>query len=91
MHVESNSTNTSNFDISAETENPDSDIPLQSLSDYISGDSLPAGEDVSIRARIGNRRGYGIQYTINNTQGRPKIRAIETNGSISFRSTQSAE
>ncbi len=91
MHVESSSTNTSNFDISAETENPDSDIPLQSLSDYISGDSLPAGEDVSIRARIGNRRGYGIQYTINNTQGRPKIRAIETNGSISFRSTQSAE
>jgi len=91
MHVESSSTNTSNFDISAETENPDSDIPLQSLSDYISGDSLPAGEDVSIRARIGNRRGYGIQYTINNTQGRPKIRAIETNGSISFRSTQSAD
>lgn len=91
MHVESSDSGTSNFDISAETENPDSDIPLQSLSDYITGDSLAAGEDVSIRGRLGNRRGYGIQYTINNTQGRPKIRAIETNGSISFRSTQSAE
>mgnify|MGYP003638856285 FL=1 len=87
LHVESSSTNTSNFDILAETENPDSDINLQSLSTYIDGDVLAAGEDVSIRGRIGNRRGYGIQYTINNTQGRPKIRAIETEGAISFRSS----
>ena len=91
LHVESSSTNTSNFDILAETENPDSDINLQSLSTYIDGDVLAAGEDVSIRGRIGNRRGYGIQYTINNTQGRPKIRAIETEGAISFRSSTSAE
>ena len=91
MHVESSSTNVSNFDITAETENPDANIGLQSLSDYIDGETLAAGEDVSIRGRIGNRRGYGIQFTINNTQGRPRIRAIEANGAISFRSTTSAE
>jgi hypothetical protein len=91
MHVESSSTNVSNFDITAETENPDADIGLQSLSDYIDGETLAAGEDVSIRGRIGNRRGYGIQFTVNNTQGRPRIRAIEANGAISFRSTTSAE
>jgi len=91
LHVESSSTNTSNFDILAETENPDSDIDLQSLSTYIDGDVLAVGEDVSIRGRIGNRRGYGIQYTINNTQGRPRIRAIETEGALSFRSSTSAE
>ena len=91
MHVESGSTNVSNFDIAAETENPDANIGLQSLSDYIDGETLAAGEDVSIRGRIGNRRGYGIQFTINNTQGRPRIRAIEANGAISFRSTTSAE
>jgi hypothetical protein len=91
MHVESSSTNVSNFDITAETENPDADIGLQSLSDYIDGQTLAAGEDVSIRGRIGNRRGYGIQFTVNNTQGRPRIRAIEANGAISFRSTTSAE
>lgn len=51
---------------------------------------LDAGEDVSIRARIGNARGHGIQFTVNNTSGRPRIRAIRTQGSISFRSTQKA-
>ena len=91
LHVESSSTNTSDFDMSAETENPDANIPLAPLSSYVDGDSLDAGEDISIRSRLGNYRGYGIQFTINNTQGRPRIRAIETNGSISFRSTQSAE
>ena len=91
LHVESSSTNTSDFDMSAETENPDANIPLAPLSSYVDGDSLDAGEDISIRSRLGNYRGYGIQFTINNTQGRPRIRAIETNGSISFRSTKSAE
>jgi len=48
-------------------------------------------EDVSIRGRIGNRRGHGIQFTVNNTQGRPRIRSLQTQGSTSFRSTQKAE
>jgi hypothetical protein len=52
--------------------------------------ALPMGEDVSIRARIGNARGHGIQFTINNTSGRPRIRAIRTQGSVSFRSSQKA-
>jgi hypothetical protein len=52
---------------------------------------LPAGEDVSIRGRIGNRRGYGLQFTFNNTTGRPRIRAIEADGSASFRSTTKAD
>ena len=51
---------------------------------------LPAGEDVSIRGRIGNRRGHGIQFTFNNTTGRPRIRAVQVQGSESFRSTQKA-
>ena len=91
LHVQSSSTNTSDFDMSAETENPDANIPLAPLSSYVDGDSLDAGEDISIRSRLGNYRGYGIQFTINNTQGRPRIRAIEANGSISYRSTTSAE
>ena len=74
----------------AETENPDFDLPLGTLSDFV-GSTLEEAGDVSIRGRIGNRRGYGIQFTINNTTGRPKIRAIEADGSISFRSTNKAE
>ena len=90
MHVESGVSTVSNFDISAETENPDFDVPLGTLSDFV-GSTLDENEDVSIRGRIGNRRGYGIQLTINNTLGRPKIRAVEVDGSISFRSTNKAE
>ena len=90
MHIESGASTVSNFDISAETENPDFDLPLGTLSDFV-GSTLEEAGDVSIRGRIGNRRGYGIQFTINNTTGRPKIRAIEADGSISFRSTNKAE
>ena len=91
MHVESSADNTSNFDLSAETENPDASITLGTLNSLNSGVDLPAAEDVSIRGRIGNRRGHGIQFTVNNTQGRPRIRSIQTQGSTSFRSTQKAE
>ena len=90
MHIESDTSAVSNFDISAETENPDAIVDLNKLSDFV-GSDLSENEDVSIRGRIGNRRGYGIQFTINNTIGRPKIRAIEADGAISFRSTTKAE
>ncbi len=90
MHVQSSDDNESNFSISAETENPDATTSLGTLSDFV-GSNLGAGEDVSIRGRIGNRRGYGIQFTINNTVGRPRLRALDVDGSISFRSTQKAE
>jgi len=89
MHVESSADNTSNFDLSAETENPDASITLGTLSSLNGGDLLKA-EDVSIRGRIGNRRGHGIQFTVNNTQGRPRIRSLQTQGATSFRSTQKA-
>lgn len=95
MHIESGASTVSNFDMSAETENPDASLGLGELSEFVGSTSspqnLPEGEDVSIRGRIGNRRGYGIQFTINNTLGRPKIRAIEAEASISFRSTQKAQ
>ncbi len=90
MHIESDTSAVSNFDISVETENPDANLSLGTLSDFV-GSTLAEDEDVSIRDRIGNRRGYGIQFTLNNTLGRPKIRAIEADGSISFRSTNKAE
>tara|TARA_R110002012_G_scaffold9240_5_gene42599 strand:- start:4953 stop:7112 length:2160 start_codon:yes stop_codon:yes gene_type:complete len=90
MHVQSSEDNTSDFSISSETENPDATISLGNLSDFV-GSALAIDEDVSIRGRIGNRRGYGIQFTINNTIGRPRLRAIDVDGSISFRSTQKAD
>ena len=91
MHVESSADNVSNFDLSAETENPDGIFTLGTLNSFDGNADLAAAEDVSIRGRIGNRRGHGIQFTVNNTQGRPRIRSIQTQGATSFRSTQKAE
>ena len=91
LHVESSEDNDSDLDISFFTENPDTDGPIRinSLSNLNGGDLIES-QDVSIRGRIGNRRGHGIQFIFNNTVGRPKIRAIRTSGSTSFRSTQKA-
>ena len=91
MHVESSADNVSNFDLSAETENPDGTFSLGTLNSFNGNADLKKAGDVSIRGRIGNRRGHGIQFTVNNTQGRPRIRSLQTQGSTSFRSTQKAE
>ena len=89
LHVQSSDSNSSNFDISIETENPDANLTLGSLSDY-NGSDLAVGEDVSIRGRIGNQRGYGLQLTINNTSGRPRFRALEVQGGLAMRSNKKA-
>jgi hypothetical protein len=89
FHIQSSDSNASNVTFSAETENPDATIDLGTLSSLNGGD-LAVDEDVSIRGRIGNRRGYGIQFTMNNTIGRPRIRSIEVDGAISMRSTTKA-
>lgn len=96
IHVQSSDDNDSDFTINFETENPDFPRPntddngsLGNLSDF-NGGVLKATQDVSIRGRIGNQRGYGIQFTLNNTIGRPIIRAIEVQGATTMRSTDKA-
>lgn len=89
LHIQSSDDNTSDLSVQAETENPDAITNLGDLSE-LNGSALAIGEDVSIRGRIGNKRGYGIQFTLNNTTGRPRIRAIEVDGSATFRSTNKA-
>ena len=90
FHIQSSDTNTSDLNIDFETENPDDTGSIGTLADFNDG-ALAIGEDVSIRGRIGNRRGYGIQFTFNNTVGRPIIRAIEVEGATTMRSTNKAE
>lgn len=90
MHVESSSQSQSDFDISAELENLDRTVPVGTLSGF-NGTTLDSGSDVSIRGRLGNPRAYGLQLTINNTVGRPILRAIKVDGIESFRSVDKAE
>jgi hypothetical protein len=91
MHVESTSTRVSNFDISAELENLDRTISVGTLNGFNGNNNLAEGEDISIRGRLGNPRAYGVQFTINNTLGRPKLRAIKTDGIESFRTVEKAD
>ena len=90
LHVQSSPDNESNFDVSAELENIDSTVPLGTLRELNSNFNLKPSEDVSVRGRIGNKRAYGIQITLNNTTGRPRFRAIKVAGAEAFRSINKA-
>ena len=89
LHTESSSTNTSNATISVETENVDSTATLGTLGGYL-GAVLAISEDASVRGRIGNMRGYGIQMTFTPTQGRPLLRMAKINAMSSFNSLTQA-
>lgn len=84
IHAESGSENPTNFTIFANTENNDvENINLGTLANKTdNGQSLPKGEDIAIRGRIGNYRAYGIDIEIQSITGRPKLRAVEVNGDI---------
>jgi len=90
LHLESAPSIQSNASLSLEVENPDS---TTSLSDVftITGNYLSSGEDVSLKARIGNVRGYGAQMSVTPSFGRPKVRAIRTTGMLSMNAILSAE
>jgi hypothetical protein len=87
--IESSESNDSDFNIKGEIENVDSVVDLGTLS-LLNNGVLPAGEDVAVRGRIGNKRGYGIQFTLDNVQGRPRFKGIKVSGAETFRSTITA-
>jgi hypothetical protein len=90
LHVQSSVDEASDLSISAELENLDTTVDLGSLSALNSGTTLGSDEDVSVRGRIGNKRAYGMQVTLNNTVGRPRFRGIKVGGAEAFRSTNTA-
>ena len=90
LHVQSSPDNASDLSISAELENIDSTVDLGTLNSLNSNTNLAPDEDVSVRGRIGNKRAYGMQVTLNNTTGRPRFRAIKVAGAEAFRSTNKA-
>jgi len=91
LHIESETGLESNGNMSAETENVDSNIDLGTLASFNNGSQLTAGEDYSIRGRIGNKRAYGLQFTLDTTFGRPKFRSLKVAGATTFRNPGTAE
>ena len=105
MHLQSGVDRASDATISATTENLDSEPALDLTpsgsvgttygpfknADGEDQSNIPANEDVSIRGRIGNKRAYGMQITLNSTLGRPRLRSIKVAGAETFRSTSSVQ
>jgi hypothetical protein len=89
LQLESNDALISDANITFTTENADDVIDVGSLTDkqFLNG-HLPAGEDISIRGRIGNRRAYGCDCTIDVVTGKPKIKVVKVTGALSFNSQQ---
>ena len=88
--MESPSNTSSDASMSLEVENPDATASLGTVFG-ITGNYLGASEDVSIRARIGNLRGYGAQMTVTPSYGRPKVRALRLTGMLGMNAILSAD
>jgi hypothetical protein len=89
LQIASNDDLISDANITFTTENADDVIDLGPLTgSAFLGSHVQRGEDVSIRGRIGNRRAYGCDCTIDVTTGKPKIKVIKVTGGLSFNSTQ---
>lgn len=89
LHVESSEYELSDGDLTMITENIDKEVEMYSLTESL-GFDLPVGEDSSIRGRIGNVRGYGIQAKFVPTKGRPKLRMVKIEAYSAFRSVTEA-
>ncbi len=105
LHLQSGPDDSSDVSISAVSENLDSEPSLNLTpsgtvgttygpfknSDGFDQSSIPSGEDVSVRGRIGNKRAYGLQLTLTSTLGRPRFRSLKIAGAETFRSTSSVQ
>jgi hypothetical protein len=81
VHLESSASNASNASFGIELENPDYSGTLTTVSDLL-GTTLAVSEDASLRGRVGNKRGYGMQLAVTPTAGRPKVRAIRVAATV---------
>jgi hypothetical protein len=81
LQAQSSDSNVSDIAITFSSENPDSEESLDSLATML-GETLPISEDASARGRVGNVRGYGGQFVLAPTIGRPKIRTIKISAQL---------
>jgi len=81
LHVESSTSESSDGSIAIDIENPDFSETLSTISS-LNGGTLDVSEDASLRGRIGNKRGYAAQIVLTPTNGRPKLRAVKLQASL---------
>ena len=90
LQAQSSDSNVSDIQIGFISQNPDSSQSLGNMSELI-GETLPISEDVSVRGRIGNVRGYGGQFIMTPVIGRPKIRTIKIAAQLTDQGINSKE
>jgi len=90
LHVESSHNDSSDATIYGSTENLDTEFTVGTFGSLLQGAGLDAGEDASIRGRIGKKRAFSLGLRIVPTFGRPKVRAVQVDGSLTFQSTKPA-
>lgn len=90
LHIESSPELGSDAIVNGIVENIDGTLSLGTLQSLNGGTTLAAGEDYSLRSRIGNRRAYGLQMELVTTAGRPKLRAVKVAGATTFRNLEEA-
>lgn len=78
----------SDGDLTFTTEDPDSAVNLEKLSDHVYQRAfLFANEDYSIRARTGGKRGHGASVGVSSGWGRPRIKSVAVEATTTNRST----
>jgi hypothetical protein len=92
LHLQSGSDNSSDVAISATSENIDSEPALDlKTAEFHLGNVIEPDEDVSVRGRIGNKRAYGLQVTLDSILGRPRFRSLKIGATQTNNSTSSVE
>jgi hypothetical protein len=89
LHLESSSSEASNATLSVDVRNPDSTTSVGTV-ESIYGSLLAPDEDASLRARIGNKRGYSAKVVFSPTAGRPRLRAVSLTSTLTNTSVVNA-
>ena len=89
LHVKSSNYSASNANFTFNSTDPDTSSPTIQFSE-LTGEELPPGEDIGYRTSV-RLKGYSCSATIEPTKGRPYIRAVKVEGSLSDRETTSVK
>jgi hypothetical protein len=77
----------SDFSISVSTDDPDDSQTSMLVSDQ-TGATIDADDTIDARVRVGGLRGHNARVTIEPRIGRPRIRGVSMQGTVTNRATQ---
>lgn len=88
LHLRSSVSNSTDGALNFRVEDPDRSGPVTTVAAAL-GQPLPANESASLRTRLPNLPGHGIQLIFEANEGRPLVRATKVNAIITDRANRS--